>query len=38
MVISGLSAGDRIGMTVEPARGTPDPTSPPVLMLSLSSG
>jgi hypothetical protein len=38
MVISGLSAGDRIGLTVEPASGSPRPTSFPVLMLSLNSG
>jgi anti-sigma-K factor RskA len=34
MVVSGLSAGDRVGMTVEPAGGSPRPTSPPVLMLT----
>ena len=38
VVISGLSARERIGMTVEPAGGSPQPTSPPVLMLSLSRG
>jgi hypothetical protein len=37
MVVSGLAAGDRIGMTVEPASGSRRPTSPPVLMLGLSS-
>jgi hypothetical protein len=36
VVVSGLAAGDRIGMTVEPAAGSPQPTSPPVLMLRLS--
>jgi len=36
MVVSGLSAGDRIGITVEPAGGSPRPTSPPVVMLSLA--
>ncbi len=35
MVVSGLRAGDRIGVTVEPAAGPPDPASAPVLMLSL---
>ncbi len=34
MIVSGLSAGDRVGMTVEPAGGSPRPTSPPVLMLT----
>jgi anti-sigma-K factor RskA len=37
MVISGLAAGDRIGMTVEPTSGSSRPTSPPVLMLGLGS-
>lgn len=36
MVISGLSAGDKVGLTVEPAAGSPHPTSAPILMLSLS--
>jgi anti-sigma-K factor RskA len=36
MVVSGLSAGDRVGMTVEPAGGSPRPTSPPVVMVSLA--
>jgi anti-sigma-K factor RskA len=36
MVVSGLSAGDQIGMTVEPAGGSPRPTSPPVVMVSLA--
>ena len=35
MVVSGLAAGDSVGMTVEPAGGSPRPTSPPVLMISL---
>jgi len=35
MVVSGLRAGDSVGMTVEPADGSPRPTSPPVLMVSL---
>ncbi|HTW01866.1 MAG TPA: anti-sigma factor [Streptosporangiaceae bacterium] len=38
MVVSGLSAGERIGITVEPAAGSPRPTSPPVVMLSLAGG
>ena len=37
MVVSGLAAGDRVGLTVEPAGGSPRPTSAPVLMLDLSS-
>jgi hypothetical protein len=37
MVVSGLSAGDWIGMTVEPVHGSHQPTSPPVLMLRLGS-
>jgi anti-sigma-K factor RskA len=36
MVVSGLSAGDRVGMTVEPSGGSARPTSPPVMMLSLA--
>jgi anti-sigma-K factor RskA len=36
MVVSGLSAGDRVGVTVEPSGGSPRPTSPPVVMVSLS--
>jgi anti-sigma-K factor RskA len=36
MVVSGLSAGDRVGLTVEPAGGSPRPTSPPVVMVSLA--
>ena len=36
MVISGLSAGDKVGLTVEPAVGSPHPTTAPILMLSLS--
>ncbi len=35
MVVSGLGAGDSVGLTVEPAGGSPQPTSPPVLMISL---
>jgi anti-sigma-K factor RskA len=35
MVVAGLAAGDRMGVTVEPAGGSSAPSSPPVLMLSL---
>jgi hypothetical protein len=35
MVVSGLAARDRVGLTVEPVRGSPRPTSSPVLMMSL---
>ena len=35
MVISGLAAGDRIGLTVEPAGGSARPTSASLLSLSL---
>jgi anti-sigma-K factor RskA len=33
-VISGMSQGDMVGLTVEPASGSLKPTSPPVLMIS----
>jgi hypothetical protein len=36
MVVSGLAAGDMVGITVEPASGSPRPTSAPILMLALS--
>jgi anti-sigma-K factor RskA len=36
MVASGVGAGDKVGMTVEPAQGSNRPTTPPVLMLSLT--
>jgi anti-sigma-K factor RskA len=36
MIVSGLSAGDQIGMTVEPGGGSPRPTSPPVVMVRLA--
>ena len=36
MVVSGLRAGDSVGLTVEPAGGSPRPTSPPVVLVSLS--
>ena len=32
-LISGLSAGDMIGLTMEPDGGSPRPTSPPVVMI-----
>ncbi len=35
MVISGLRAGDSVSLTVEPASGSSQPTTPPVLMISL---
>jgi len=35
MVVAGLAAGDRMGVTVEPAGGAVRPSSPPVLMLPL---
>jgi anti-sigma-K factor RskA len=37
LVVSGLTAGDRVGVTVEPATGSHHPTSVPVLMLVLPS-
>jgi anti-sigma-K factor RskA len=36
MVVSGLSAGDSVGLTVEPAGGSPQPTSPPVVLIVLT--
>jgi Anti-sigma-K factor rskA, C-terminal/Anti-sigma-K factor RskA, N-terminal domain len=36
MVVSGLLAGDSVGLTVEPASGSHQPTALPVLMISLS--
>jgi anti-sigma-K factor RskA len=35
MIVAGLARGDRMGVTVEPAGGSPRPSSPPVLMLAL---
>lgn len=35
VIASGLAAGDWVGLTVEPAGGSPHPTSTPVLMLRL---
>jgi anti-sigma-K factor RskA len=37
VVVSGIEAGDEIGLTVEPAAGSISPTSTPVLMLLLPS-
>ncbi len=37
MVVSGLAAGDMVGITIEPAGGSPRPTSAPILMLALNS-
>jgi anti-sigma-K factor RskA len=37
MVVSGLSAGDRVGVTVEPAGGSSRPTTPPVVVIALSA-
>jgi len=36
MVVSGLAAGDRVSMTVEPAGGSPHPTSTPIMIVSLA--
>ena len=38
MIVAGLAAGDRMGVTVEPAGGAASPSAPPVLMLALPSG
>jgi anti-sigma-K factor RskA len=35
LLASGLAAGDRIGVTVEPAGGTARPTTTPILVMSL---
>jgi anti-sigma-K factor RskA len=37
VVASGLATGDKVGLTVEPAAGSPRPSTAPVLMLPLSS-
>jgi anti-sigma-K factor RskA len=37
MVISGLRAGDSVGLTVEPAGGSARPTSPPVVLVRLAT-
>ena len=36
MVVSGLKGGDSVGLTVEPAGGSPRPTSSPVVLVSLA--
>jgi anti-sigma-K factor RskA len=36
MVVAGLSSGDRVGMTVEPAGGSPHPTTPLVVVIALT--
>jgi anti-sigma-K factor RskA len=35
VLASGLVSGDKLGMTVEPAGGTNQPTTTPILLLSL---
>ncbi len=35
VMASGLKSGDRLGLTVEPAGGSPQPTSPMILVLAL---
>jgi len=35
MIVSGVAAGDMVGLTVEPASGSAVPSSAPVLMLVL---
>jgi anti-sigma-K factor RskA len=37
VVVTGLAAGDRLGLTVEPSAGSRQPTSSPVVMLGLPS-
>jgi hypothetical protein len=37
MVVEGLTAGEKVGLTVEPAGGAEHPTSRPILLLSLPS-
>jgi anti-sigma-K factor RskA len=37
MVVSGLSAGDSVRLTVEPAGGSPRPTSPPIVVIILAA-
>ena len=38
VLASGLVAGDKLGMTVEPAGGSNQPTTTPILLLSLPAG
>ena len=33
LLVSGMAAGDRVGLTVEPASGSPQPSSRPILMI-----
>jgi anti-sigma factor RsiW len=35
MVVSGLRAGDQVGLTIEPAAGSPLPTTPAIVMVGL---
>ncbi len=37
VIATGLAVGDWVGLTVEPASGSPRPTSKPILMLSLTA-
>jgi anti-sigma-K factor RskA len=37
MVVSGLSAGESVRLTVEPASGSPRPTSPPIVVIILTA-
>jgi anti-sigma-K factor RskA len=37
MVVSGLSAGDSVRLTVEPDGGSPRPTSPPIVVIILTA-
>jgi hypothetical protein len=37
VLASGLVAGDKVGVTVEPAGGTRQPTTAPILLMSLPS-
>jgi anti-sigma-K factor RskA len=32
-VVSGLAAGDVVGLTIEPTGGSPQPTSPPIVLI-----
>lgn len=37
VIATGLAAGDRVGLTIEPAAGSAHPTTKPILMLSLTA-
>jgi anti-sigma-K factor RskA len=37
-VVSGMGAGDMIGLTIEPAGGSSQPTSPPLVMIGPAAG